>query len=232
MKKVLFTLTALVATALTTNLFAQTSLVDQETMNASAKVLKQIQLANEANVNFGAVAANSLPYFKPNDPATSTNVPGFATGRSTLGRMEIDATFQEVLTLEYPVEVVLTNNDVSPAATIKYVPQLAIESADVTAPTVGTAAIVGDVSALGAGDVTGASTTNNGMGGSALNYVQIQRTGSAPNFVEKATLFFGGWLIDGTVTPIQGTAPTAVLPSNLASGTYNGNFTITVDYVL
>lgn len=232
MKKLLFTVTALVATAVFSNVHAQTALVDNETMSASAKVLKQIALANEQNINFGAVAATTLPHFKPEDPATSSAVPGYATSRATLGRMEIDATFQEVLSLEYPVEVVLTNNDVSPAATIKYVPQLAVESADVTAPTQGTAAIVGDQSSLTALQVTGTSAANLGMGGTAKNYVQIQRTGSSPNFVEKATLFFGGWLIDGTVTPVQGTAPTAVLPGTLASGTYNGQFTIIVDYVL
>lgn len=236
MKKLLFTAAALVSTAVFTNVNAQTALDEVVTMNASAKVLKQIVLVNEQNVNFGAVASTTMPYLSPIDPTgASSQVPGLATARATVGRVEIDATFQEVLSLTYPVEVTLTNNDVTPAATIKYVPQLGVQNGDFSAPTVGTAVIVGSVSALAAGDVTSTTTANLGMGGAAKNYVQIQRTGSAPAFIEKSTLFFGGWLINATVTPVQGTAPVAgtdALPSTLASGTYNGNFTVTVDYVL
>lgn len=232
MKKLLFTAAALVSTAVFTNVNAQTTLDEVVSMNASAKVLKQIVLTNEENVNFGAVAATTLPYFNPIDPAssTATNVPGQATGRAKLGRVQVDATFQEVLSLTYPVDVVLTNTLVTPNVTIKYVPQLAVESADVSEPTVGTVALVGDVSGLSALQVTGTSLVNRGMGGPAKNYIQIQRTGTPP--VELATLFFGGWLVDATATVTQGTVPTATLPGSLASGTYNGSFTVTVDYVL
>lgn len=236
MKKLLFTAAALVSTAVFTNVNAQTALDEVVTMNASAKVLKQIVLVNEENVNFGAVASTQMPYLSPIDPSgASSQVPGFATGRALLGRIEIDATFQEKLSLTYPVEVILTNNDVSPAATIKYVPQVAVQNGDFSAPTVGTAAIVGSSSSLAATDVTSTTTATNGMGGPAQNYIQIQRTGAAPNFIEKTTLFLGGWLINSTVTPVQGTAPSAgtdALPSTLASGTYNGSFTVTVDYYL
>lgn len=231
MKKLLFTAAALVASVVSFNASAQ--LADTETLNASAKVLKQIQLANRANVLFGAVASTTLPYLSPLTTAPSDAVPGLLTGRANLGRMEIDATFQEVLSLSYASSVVLTNIDV-PSATIRYVPQVSVQNGIGGAAPTTDARLVGSVSTIAPADITNTTAANNGMGGASLNYVQIQRSGTAPSFTELTTLYFGGWLVAPGATIVQGTAPTSTdqLPGTLTSGTYSGTVSLTVDYVL
>jgi hypothetical protein len=204
-------------------------LQDQEVINVSAKILKQIVLTKEEDVAFGAVAAGTVPYFNPIDGGTSANVP---SPTKKLGIMTVDATFDEILGISFPLTVTLTRS--GGTEEIAYVPQMAVVTGDVV---VNTGAVeLGNSTSIPASPAITATANVLGMGvatvGAPAGYIMNRLNGTA----EISTLFLGGWLMDAAIAsatpPVAGVPPTDVIPSTLPSGNYLGNMTIQVNYYI
>ena len=209
-------LTALVM-GMATAAMAQTGAT--QTITATAKVLKPITLSVvDAAVGFGGVFATTVPFLDPQG-AASANV-GFT---SNIGSVVVDATAGEPIRVEFPVSIVLNLTGTPPTpASILYFPVISAFSTDeaITTANRGTSLLLGTTNPTGV--VTVAGTGKGPFGIIATS--AIQGGGTA---VDRATLLIGGELGD----PSSTTTP-AVIPSNQATGTYSGTFTLNLLYAL
>jgi len=210
---------------------AQSGLQDSEVITVNAKILKQIVLTSSL-VQFGSVAENTVPQL---DPVDFTNS-GLSSPGVTLGRLLVNATSGEFLSLTFPTKITLTNTNASITTNnvIGYVPQMSVKHGDVAVSTVNTttpALLLGSNNTFAVSTAaTSTTTTLNGMGNgtSIAGYISTENNPTGSD--EFASVFIGGWLCDDAATVTAGTAPTAVIPSGTATGSYAGTFTVTVDY--
>jgi hypothetical protein len=197
-------------------------------IKVSAKILKPIQVDALDELKFGAVATGTLPTYSPLQNGTITAVP---SPSKQLGRVTVDATFEEILGISFPLSVELFNRTTGNVNDkILYVPQVAVVAGLQT--TNAGAVYIGTDAAVPSTGITDGTNTALGMGvanqGDPAGYM-ITRLASG---VETNTLFFGGWLIDSGSTPSRGSVPTGALPSTLPSGVYDALMTIQVNYYL
>lgn len=215
-------------TAIAFNNSAQAqSLNASESMEARARILRQIQIANVTSLNFGAVEAQRDIYL---DPKAQTNN-SFVGTRAALGRFTIVASDNEVLELVIPSDVTLTrrdpNNLANPVSNptsddrINFIPAVTIKAAaDQTAaagqaPNAADFLLSREVLTAPTGDITGDQNAPNGVGNGTVYY----RTGTTG----WATMFVGGRLrADGSTT--------VIIPSSQNTGTYVGTLTVTASY--
>lgn len=215
----------------------QTQNQASQDINASAKVLKVITATTVRPVAFGAVAATTTPYLSPLTTVPNANVP---SPSRQLGKMTVNATFDEYVGVTFPVSVTL-NHENAPTVSdqIRYVPQVSVAVGD--APDNTGAVLLGDDATYALNSPTvitsATNTVGNGMGGAgttaAAGFLTTKRNQTPPTNNEIVSLFFGGWLTDATATPARGPSPTIpALPSSLTSGTYEGTLTVTFQYFL
>lgn len=201
---------AMLFIGLGTTAFAQ--LGAQNTVTATARILKQITLASDS-IQFGTIAAGGGATLLSPTGTGSTNV-GF-TNRA--GRLVIDATPDEPIRVEFPDTIALYR--LADSSTIKF--RLLITCGRGTV-SYGTGAQDTTVFIHDQAITAPASTvTEPGGNGRSNAGFGLITTGDGPD--ETATLFIGGNLYESGVG-------TNNISANQPTGTYRGAFTFNVLY--
>jgi hypothetical protein len=224
--KLLGTITTLLFSVSFSN--AQTTTTEDDvTLSIGAKILKPIVLTKVEDIQFGPVAAGTLPYLSA-IPGTSNQGISTISTSVTIGEVLVDATYEESISVSFPLTVTLTNG----TDDVFYVPQATVVSEEANGVLAG-AVYMGSSSTITSG-VSNPQPSDLGLGtvSGTSGFIRTIRSGSP--VVEVATMFFGGWLA-GSITNISNSAAptlaTNVLPTTLSSGEYTGTMLITMDYL-
>jgi hypothetical protein len=217
MKKIYSLVIGLLFVTMITPIFSNAQTGASETIQANARVLKQITLTS-TDIQFGAVPAGNIAILSPTSIGSS-NV-GF---NSFCGTLVIDASHDEPIRVEFPSWVRMSGtNTTNPVSdSITYIPSVTVATGNASLnSTEQQNSILLAKTSPSPSPVAGTDAGGNGTGGFGIVYTNA----TIGVGYEKVTLFFGGSLYESNG---NGNAP---IPSSQPTGTYTATLLINVLY--